>query len=176
MRFQRSLTVLAALAVAVAGCSDDDDGGGDASADEEAFVDEAMESFDAEAASPLTEDDGRCIVTAMVDAVGVERLEEVDVSPASFTEGDFPTAFTEGEAEAIVDGIGGCVDLRALFLRSMNEDPALSDQSKECLAGEFDEALVDQLFVSMMTEVETPTNEQTPLMKAMTEAFLACPV
>jgi hypothetical protein len=173
MRFRRPLLLLAVLAVAAAGCSDDGDGAG--SADEEAYVDEAMEDFDAEAAAPLTEEDARCVVTSMVDAVGLERLEEIEVSPASFTQGDFPSAFTEDEAEAAVAAIGGCVDLRALFLEGLNEDPALSDQTKECLQGEFDEELVNQLFTGMLTKVETPTDEETPLQAAMTEAFLACP-
>src|SRR5690606_33584482 len=90
--------ILSSMLLVAAACGDDDGGGGgDLSSEEQEYVDAAMAEFDAEEAEPLTESDARCIVSSMVDKLGVDRLGEIGITPESFGSEDgapFPEDLT----------------------------------------------------------------------------------
>lgn len=179
----RKITITLTVGMLVllgAACGDDDGGGGgggDLSSAEQEYVDAAMETFDPEEAEPLTEDEARCMVTSMVDAVGVDTLEDAGLTPESFGEADspFPEGLTEDQAEGVVDGMEDCFDLSQLFLDGMAEDASLSDEDRECLADAFDGDTVHDLFVTMLSQGEEALQEDPEAMSAILELFSQCP-
>ena len=184
MRPLRLTVVLVLALIGVAsGCGDDDDGGGDAgsdsglSAEEEAYVDEAIEDFDPERDAPMTEQDARCVATSMVQGLGVERLEEIGITPESFSDdGDLPVGTVdEADATTLVDGIAECIDFRELFLAGFAEEGSISSETADCLAEEFDVDLVKRSMVVMMSEGEEALSASSGVGAEMMEAFLACP-
>ena len=193
MRTLRSwLLVIGVVLVFAAGCGDDDsesegstdaasenepEGAGDLSDEEQAYVDEAVNGFDAERDAPMTEDDARCIATSMVQTIGVERLEEMGFTPESFSEdGDLPEgAVTEADAEVIVSGMAECIDMRELFLAGFTEDESLSPETIDCLTEQFDEELVTNLMVVLLSEGEAGLSENTGPGAELMEAYTACP-
>ncbi|MFP5255839.1 MAG: hypothetical protein ACLGI8_08340 [Acidimicrobiia bacterium] len=170
-------TALSSLLL-LAACGDDGGGGGgDLSSDEQEYVDAAMAEFDPEQAEPLTEDDARCVVTSMVDSLGVDRLEELGITPASFGTDDapFPEGLNEDEANDLVDGFDSCIDLPALFTEQMAADPSIDDETKECLEGAFDEDTIRSLFVTMLTEGEDALQEDPELLQELMSILQECP-
>jgi hypothetical protein len=69
---------------AVAGCGDD---GGGAGADAQPYVDALVDEMRDDDA-PFEDDVAECIAAAMVDAVGVDQLEEAGVEPADLARAD----------------------------------------------------------------------------------------
>jgi len=170
--------VLSGFLLVTASCGDDDGGEGDLSSEEQEFVDAAMAEYDAEEAAPLTEDDARCIVQSMVESVGVDRLDELGITPEQFGSQDdapFPEGLTEEEANGVVDGFEGCIDLSGLFLDGMAEDETLSAEAKECLADAFDEDTIRRIFVTMLTEGEDALEQDEDLMAEFLGIFSECP-
>ncbi len=177
-----SAVLLAALLLVAPACGDDDDGGdgaaSDLSAEEQAFVDEAMQGFEAEEAEPLTEDDARCMVSSMVDRLGVERMEEVGLTAESFSSSSesMPSGLTEDEANGVVDGIDGCVDLHAMILEGIiGAGDDLTEEEQDCIAEVFDEETVRTMFVTMLTEGEDALQENEELMTSVFQAMSECP-
>ena len=185
MRAARFLALPVAVLLAVVGaCADEADpegasGGGssDLTEEEQEYVDAALESFDPAEEAPMTEDDARCIATSMVESLGVDRLEEMGLTPESFSEeGDLPeVAVQPDEAEELVDGITGCIDIRDLFLAGLNESGSLSAEAEECLAEAFDEDLVKRTMVVVLSEGGDALDEDSGVGAEMMQAFLACP-
>ena len=163
---------------AVAACGDDDKGGGgNLSAEEQAYVDEAMSNFDPEEAEPLSEDDARCMVTSMVQAVGVDTLEDAGLTAESFGDDSstLPEGLTKDQAEDVVDGIDGCIDMSELFLQGMTEDSSLSDDDKKCLADAFDSKTIRDLMVTMLSQGEEGLEDDPAIMSKVFEVFSKCP-
>lgn len=164
----------------LAACGDDDGGagGGDLSSEEQEFVDAAMANFDPEEAEPLTEDEARCVVTSMVDGLGVDRLEELGITPETFGDDDgapFPEDLSEGEATIVVDGFEDCLDLGALFADSMAADDTIDQETKDCLADAFDDETVRRIFMVMLTEGESGLEDDPDLMSEFMGIFQECP-
>jgi len=179
MRTLTSLLLAGALLFGAAACGDDDEGGGgdDRSSEEQEYVDAAVSTFDPEEDAPLTEEDARCIATSMVDNLGVERLEELGITPESFgdEESALPEDLDEDEANRVVDGFEGCFDMTQLFLEGIDEDGALSPEARECLADAFDEDVTRRIFVTMLTEGEDALEEDQELMSEFLRLYSACP-
>ena len=162
----------------LAACGDDDGGGGDLSSEEQEYVDAAMAEFDPEEAEPLTEDDARCVVTSMVESLGVDRLEELGITPETFGSEDgapFPEGLTEDEANDVVDGFDSCIDLPALFTDQMAADDTIDEETKECLADAFDEDTIRSLFVTMLTQGQDALEEDPELLQELMAILSECP-
>ena len=170
--------ILIVLVVALAACGDDSGGGagGGLSEEEQAYVDEAMADFDPEDAEPLTEDDARCMVTSLVEEVGVDRLEEIGLSAESFaTDEDLPTNLEEDDAQQVIDSMNGCFDLRELFLAGMAEGEELPAEARACLSDAMDDEFVDQVMLTMLTEGEAALEEDPELRSELMSLFTECP-
>jgi hypothetical protein len=177
MRLLRHLVLPVTLLTFAVGCGDDGEGGGGGlTAEEQAYVDEALEGFDPEEEAPLTEDDARCVATSMVEGVGVERLEEVGLTPESFSsDEDLPDGLAVEDAQTIVDGMKGCIDLQELMLAGIAEDASLSEETQECLAEHFDDDLVERSMVALLSEGTDALSEQSGVGAELMAAFVACP-
>jgi hypothetical protein len=73
----RAVVLLVSLAAIVA-C------GGDGAPDRQAFVDEAVMSNRDDANSSLSDAQAECLAVAVVDAIGVDRLNDAKISPDDF--------------------------------------------------------------------------------------------
>jgi hypothetical protein len=175
---RKLLSILAVSVLVLTACSDDKGGGGggNLSAADQEYVDAAMETFDPEEAAPLTEDDGRCIVESMVGVVGADGLKELGIDPESFG-GDgspFPEGLSEEDANDIVDGMDGCVDLSGLFLDAMAADASITDESRDCLADTFDKDFIHLLLVALLTGGEDALGQDSEITTELLAAFQEC--
>jgi hypothetical protein len=178
----KRLTVLAVVLVtAVAACNDGGDGsgggqgGGGLSDAEQAYVDDAMEDFDAEDAEPLTRDDAECMVTRLVQDVGVERLEEIGLTAESFsTDEDLPDDLSEEDARRVLDSMGRCFDLRELFLAGLAEDEDIPAEAQACLEEQLDDDFVDRVMLTLLTEGEEALSEDSAMASEMIAMFTEC--
>lgn len=159
-----------------AACGDDDGGSGDLSSADQEFVDAAMEQYDPDEAE-LSEDDARCVAESLVGAVGAERLEDLGISPESFGDDDnpFPEGMEQGEAEDVVEGINSCIDMASLFVDSMAAGGQMSEEAVSCLADAFDQDVIDEIFVTMLTEGEDALQENQELSVKLLDVLQECP-
>lgn len=133
---------IAAIAGAMAACVD----GIDiqlAAAVSEGILDSSDETFPIDAAQ------AECVATAVVDALGVERLLVVGAG----ADGDDPFAggaVTAAEGDAIADGFLGCVDIRQVFLDQFRAE-GIPEETATCLAGAIDEESLRSLFAAEFT-------------------------
>ncbi|MGQ0432121.1 MAG: hypothetical protein ACT452_06920 [Microthrixaceae bacterium] len=173
------LVVLMTGVLLLAACGGDDKGGGSGglSAEEQGFVDDAMDGFDAEEAAPITEEDATCMVESFVANLGVDRLDELEITPADFASNDesFPSGLTTDEAAQVVDGFDGCIDLANMFLDSLAQDETMSAEARACLAKAFDGAAVERIFVTLLTDGEDALTSDKDFMAEMTAVVSTCP-
>ncbi len=107
MRTPSALAALGAAAVlTLAACGDD--GGGAAGP----YVDALLADFEQDGDIPFEEADARCLAESFVDTIGVDELEDNDITPEELAATDDPGAlgleFGEEEADSFADGIAGC--------------------------------------------------------------------
>lgn len=129
----RRLAVLGVAVVVAAGasCGDDDDpaargpssteassvdpGSREVPSDRDGWIELFAAQYEAAGTPP---DDAECMSQAFVDLVGVERLQslaaEGEAEGAPFN-GDLDVQFSEGEVDAWMDDLGGCMDVARLF-------------------------------------------------------------
>jgi hypothetical protein len=176
---RKLLAVLTVSLFALAACGGgDDSGGGGLSGEEKDFVDSAMKDFDAKEAEPLTEDQARCIVEGMVTGMGVDRLDEIGITPETFSsEGDspFPSGLTDDEADKVIKSFDSCFDLEELFLEASLSDASLTDEAKKCLTDAIDSDTIHKVFKVMLTEGEDALGNDPELTQALLALFTACP-
>jgi len=159
IRSLRHLSVTAVLVLALAACGGDDDsssdpsGSSDLSSEEQAFVDASLEGYDAEEAG-LAEADARCMSASLVQELGTEKLEDLGITPEEFaSEAEFPE-IDEDQAEAVVDRIEKCLDLRALMLAGFAEGGELTEDQETCLSDAITDEIVHDLMVASVRGVE----------------------
>lgn len=173
---RRLLGIAVVSVLVLAACGDDDGGSGALSSDEQAFVDEAMEEFDAEDAAPLTEEEARCIAEEMVGTLGVDRLEDLGIEPSDFADDEaFPEGLTEDEATEVVDRWDECFDLSELFMQSIAQDQELSDEDRECLEDAFSADTLRNVFVKILTKGEQAMQEDPELLSELLAGAAKCP-
>jgi len=135
------MIVLAVLAVVVVGGGIVvlTQGGGDGRTEEEqAYVDALAGYTEAQQAEDLDfgAEESRCFAAAIVDAVGVDRLQEVATPEEFETGGEEPpldaVQIDRRQAEAIYDDSSGCIDYRQILLNNASLEP-LPEAQIECL-------------------------------------------
>lgn len=180
-RFVRLFAALMLFLLATA-CGDDSDGGGGGDAGDELsdadqeYVDAAMETYDSET-DPFTEDEARCVAESVVRPLGADRLQELGVTPDDFR-GDteaLPDGLDDDEANEVVDGIDGCINLSDLFMQELTADQSLSEESTKCLRDAFDDDFVRRIVVTMLTEGEDALQDDEDLTAELMGVFSECP-
>jgi hypothetical protein len=120
------------------------------------YVDALVESAEVED-NPFTGDQLRCVSAALVDAVGIEGLQDA-ASPDEIRENpegrlsDFGISFDEEQANQIFDQSTDCgVDFREVLRASMS-DSGLSDEDIACVDEAISEDALRQFMVAAFTE------------------------
>jgi hypothetical protein len=142
---------------------------GELSAEELAWIAGAMKTFDVEEQDGLTVADGRCVATAVVKELGIDRLDELGITPEGFNDADLPPLEAD-EADAVVDRIATCMDLRGLMLAGFNEGGDLSPEAKACL----EDAVTDELAHDLMA-ASIRGDEDALVGSAISDAISGCP-
>jgi hypothetical protein len=149
--------VLIAIVGALAACGSSGSGssGGGSSSEKNAYVDAAMEGYakaPASVKSTMSESQARCLVSGMVDIVGVDRLSEANIKPGDLKSGDSPFAtigkdITPAQATAVAALItkGKCFNFTDVVIAQMkgtsNPFGNLSETQVRCF---FDAILKDK--------------------------------
>lgn len=172
------MIVLAVLAVVVVG------GGivvvtqgGDGRTDEEqAYVDALAGYTEAQQAEDLDfgAEESLCFATAIVDTVGVDRLQEVATPEEFETGGEDPpldaVQIDRRQAEAIYDDSSGCIDYRQILLNNASLEP-LPEAQIECLDRILTEDLARNFHVAQLAgDFEAMEEAQ----QALSEAAAPC--
>jgi hypothetical protein len=118
-------------------------GGGD-NGNKGAYVDAIAKTMEGDKDFPLEDKDARCLAGRMVDAIGVDTIEEAGVTPEEIEadDGSFDKVganLSEEQASKLTDAIfdGGCVNMGELFASSMAAGGLnLTDEQAKCLGDE----------------------------------------
>lgn len=157
---RRSLAIIT-LTGLLAACG----GGGDSNKD--AYV-EAIAASVQQDDAPFTEEQATCIASGMVDAIGVDTIEEAGVTPDDIANDDDDSQFekvtkdiSEEQASDIVDVIfgGECFSFGEVLVSQMGDDgPDLSDDQIECIGDQFaqNEAFKQAFVDSLITGEDNP--------------------
>lgn len=174
-RFGTAVAALV-LALGAAACSDsesDDDGGGDgASSDKrQEYVDAVTSSM---ATAEISEDDSRCFAGALVDATGVDELEERG-TPEELAASD--TAFEdlglgEAEAESAYEELESCVDAREFLIQIMVSGQEMSDEATACIEERVDDDAARAFFVTVFRGAEGQQDDEA--MQDLSATLMEC--
>ncbi len=165
-RTLRALATTAALALAATACGGDDDGGGGAGGGGDDVAEAADTPIgraltaqfleDDEETVVQTEEQARCLSGRIVNDIGEDRLTEAGVTAEDV--GDVTDYdFRPEEIDTIVDAMFGCIDIRASFIESFEQD--FGADGAECVANELDQDFVKEL---MRSEFTGGSEEPTP--------------
>lgn len=164
-RFLRLLAIAAGLALVAGACGDDGGDGGAASVDDplvQAIVDDML----ADGSMGADQAQAECFASRVVGGVGNDRLTELGVTPDNVGELD-EIAWTQDEAELIVDELFECTDVEDGFAGSMVSDE-LDEEQSECIADAFGTDRLKDFFVTNLMG-EEPTGFLTDVASAMEE-------
>lgn len=169
----RTLTLIGAVAALLAGgCGDDDGAAGP-------YVDALVEQFESTDAFPLETEQTRCLAEGFVDTVGVDQLEERDITPEELAVSGDPRELGietgQDEADGLADAISGCdVSVGYLLLGSALEAGAeIPDDLSDCIDENVDEDAFYDLFAQILLGQEAVNGAQATTLFA--DARDACP-
>jgi len=122
--------------------------------------------------SDVGSEEEECLVSGLSQAIGPERMAELDASAGAADDmSEVFSQMTEAEVDALVEVIGTCIDVEAMFTAEMTGDE-LSPEAVACLAASFaeEDTLHSLIRVSMTGEDPSTNPEFTALMvQIMTE-------
>jgi hypothetical protein len=164
------LLKMVALAVGmtlIAAACGSDSGGGTAPADDplvQAVVDDILSD-----GNGITNDRGEaeCFAGGVVGGIGTARLVELGVTVDNVGSLD-DYAWTDREANVIIDKMFECTDAAAGFVADLGGDSMTSEDSA-CLVGVFDEDTIRKFFIAGLTG-----DESLDLFTDLADAFGAC--
>lgn len=173
-----SISVVAALTLVTAGCSDSDGGGGgNAAVTEEnkpyveAMATSMRSSNDDSEDVVFTDEEIDCIAPRFVNIIGVDRMKENNVEPADIAADDsidFSNLdLSDDEGNTLYDTFGECdIDLREKMLTGMAADEDATPEMKACMEGVFTDENLRKFMVSSMVAGEDAEDdpEIAPLM------------
>jgi hypothetical protein len=161
--------------LALAACGDDGGSETGSGSDEAAYVDAIAATADEETFAGQ----GRCVAQAFVDAIGFDELssavtpEEIRANPdANFD--DFGIEVSEDGAQALYDGMTGCMDVRQALIDSMAGEQDISPEAQDCLAQGFDDALLRDAIVATFTGGADAIEQDAELASRFMQAIAPC--
>lgn len=166
MKKTLKIVAVAASLVILASACGDDGGGSVASADDplvQAIVDDVMADGDGVTSERA---EAECFVGGVVGSLGKDRLAELGVTESNVPGLD-EIAWTEQEANTLVDRLFGCMDLTDNFIEQMDLGD-IDESQRDCVSGVFSEDVLKEFFVSSFAGTE-PGAEIFALFGELTE-------
>jgi hypothetical protein len=177
MRRTQVAASLLVLGIVAAACGNGDGDGDDPAAIEEEYV----EAFAATRADDdFTNEETACIARALVDAVGVERLEPI-VTPTEIRDNperspvELGATMNDEQMDLFWADLNTCVNIRELFIEGIAADGDVSDQAMACLEGAIDDDFLKPLIVTLVLEGEEALQEDDELVATVFSLFSECP-
>jgi len=103
--------------------------------------------------SPFPIEEASCASGWIVNDIGSDRLLELGVSATSVGQID-DIEFSDAELELIVAALGDCADMSRLIGDALVSDGTFSEADGDCFATEFDEAVLEQAFKTVLRDSE----------------------
>jgi hypothetical protein len=182
MRLLALTIVVIGGVLAGSACAQEDEGGAGGAADDgdlgERYV-EAVAAVEQEQDSPLA-NDARCYGEAVVDAFGVDKLQEGQTPEEIEEDGVFdPVAagidVTEEEVEAVYDGLSECVDIRSFFIDELAAGAgAATPEQVACIDEAVDDDLLRAVFVTSLLAQGDPEDFDPGTMAELGVAIGPC--
>jgi hypothetical protein len=177
----RRMTVAGALlamtALSAAACGDDDGGGGGSSSDRgEEYVDAIMESGED---SGFTEEEDECVARAYVDVIGVDELEEAG-TPEEISEAEDESLSESGitlddeQRDVLWDEFNECVDVRQIFLGSLEAGEDLPEDAIACLDDAIDDDLLKRIFLTTVIDGDEALSNDEELNNEFLDVIGGC--
>lgn len=157
MKMSRTTALLAAaaLTVGLAACGGGDEEG-DAAASSPLAEALATDMLDSDSSPVGTEEEANCWANQIVDDIGEDRLEELGMTVENV--GDMEDYdFTDEELSTMVDGMFGCIDVKAAFAAEFEED--FGAEGAKCVADALDEDLVKEAMLADQSGADEPSAE-----------------
>jgi hypothetical protein len=180
-----ALGLLAVTGLLVTGCSDDDGGDGasaEVSAEAQPYVDAMKVSManSQDESDPFNLSEGQidCMAPRMINAVGVDRLEEAGVTPEDIENDTDSMDFSdldlsEDDGNAIYDAFGACdINLRDVMMESFASEDVPAE-AQECIEGVLTDDNLRTFIVSMMVNGEDGM-ESDPAMEGFMSELMEC--
>lgn len=181
-----ALGLLAVTGLLVTGCSDDDGGDGasaEVSAEAQPYVDAMKTSMansqDEDDPFNLSEGQIDCMAPRMINAMGVDRLEEAGVTPEDIAADedngmDFSDLnLTEEDGNKMYDAFGACdINLREVMMESFSGE-GMPDEAAECIEGVLTDDNLRTFIVSLMVNGEDGM-ESDPAMEGFMNELMGC--
>jgi hypothetical protein len=188
---KRLLIAMFAVVLVLAACSGDDggvlagagDGGGstsdgtggagdgdtdDLDGDEKAAAERVAASIENDPEAPdVTPEQAECVGVRVVEAIGVERVEEIDWES---DEVRLPEDDARGVAQAMVD----CVDVRPLMVEGMTQDGDLTAEQAACLGDDLSDDELVELLTSAFVDGSEDVEIDPALYEPLADAMLNC--
>jgi hypothetical protein len=111
------------------------------------------------------QEDFRCVMEGWIDIIGLDALDEADVTPEEFAEAeDFATAgleVSDDQARDAVDAFFGCTDLVELYVlsESTEEERDCARNALEDQEGELRETMKEDLLGRTDTDLSTAVDD-----------------
>lgn len=168
----RVTAALVACLLLVGACSDE---GPDRAAYVEAVRTDLLSSDEVEEL-PLDDDEATCVAEAVVDAAGVERLDDAGVTPQDFAAAEFEELDVGADPDQLRDDLAGSLEecsLGAPLIAVMvAEFPfELDDADEACIA----DALDDSPELATGVAAVLVDGDERALTGALTTGLAACP-
>ena len=130
-------------------------------------------------ATGVSDSDAMCVGLALVDAIGLDRLLDLDAfeqmeadSDASLA--DIGITLDDAQKAALVDGLHQCGDLRAMLRDGLAADGGIPPEGAACVVDGLDDAIIDRLFVTSIAGGEAALDADPERKDAFTGAAIAC--
>jgi hypothetical protein len=164
-----AVALVGAAAMAASACGGDDDN------DRADYVTALSGTGDTE----FTEEEGRCFAEALVDAVGVEALEEADVlgqleENPNADPSQLGLDLDEAQGSAFFGDANECVDLRVFFEETLASEGGLTPELASCVMEQIDDATFERLMVVSFTEGDAGLNADPELSATFEQAGAQC--
>ena len=168
----RILACVAALAFVLAACGDDG-GGSDPAA--QPYIDAAVASIqeEDEGGFALDDENAECIARATIEGIGVDTLEENEITPEDIADAEEFTELgleiDEETATAIGDRLNEC-DLAAALLGSMETQlGSTTEEERACIEENLQDADLGNVMANAILGEESETEAADPVFAALAE-------
>lgn len=174
----RRMTIVAlALVGGVGAAACGDDGGTSASGEERAAYVDAIDEAGRD--ENLSDEENRCVAEAYVDGIGLDELRDA-VTPDEIRDRpdadprDYGIELDEARATLLYEGMSRCVDVRQLIIDDLVADEGISDEARACIEDGFDEDLVRDMMVLVLTEGDAALDQDSELADRFVEMLTPC--
>jgi hypothetical protein len=152
------MTLAAAGMLLLSACGGGDGGGADLNENEQAQADAIAEAMTSGAGSDAVFDaeDAACYGASVVDAIGVDRLEELGLGVAELEAGATPDQadLSDDDIEAMTRAMIDCIDFRAMLVDEFVAG-GMTQEAAGCIADGLDDELLVSIAKTQIAEGST---------------------